>query len=200
MMIKMKILLVALLLCFSTVSADTLRASVPEEEDVVARPNQRRELFDIFQVLFMGGCPPGPLGHHCRHPPYHNGSSSGGSSGSSSGSSSGGSSSSNGYNTYGGQDASGSSSSSRDVNGVFNAGQANAAIWMLLVAVAAAAVAAMAIVFGQRKALPETHPLTGSVARRAALFGAFADSALCAEGPQTAVEMTAPYESHSAVV
>ena len=59
---------------------------------------------------------------------------------------------------------------------------------MFLVAVVAAAVAAMAIVFGQRKNEPEIHPLTGAVARRQVLFGAFADSALCANSK--AVEMT----------
>lgn len=67
---------------------------------------------------------------------------------------------------------------------------------MLLGAAIAATVAAIAIVFGQRKNRPDAHPLTGSVARRAALFGAFADSALCADGSRT-VEMTASSDNNS---
>jgi hypothetical protein len=45
---------------------------------------------------------------------------------------------------------------------------------------------------GQRKKPRQLHPLTGSVGRRMALFGNFADSALCgsAERPDRVVEMT----------
>eukprot|EP00977_Amphora_coffeiformis_P001871 scaffold360_cov192-Amphora_coffeaeformis.AAC.11 len=151
--------------------------------------------------MAVGGppCPPGPLGEHCRH--HKNGSSSSSSeSSSSSTSTSSSSSTTGGYDGYDNSGASAkSANASPDQSGHFVSGKATAASWMLMGAAIAASVAAIAIVFGQRKSTPEAHPLTGSVARRAALFGAFADSAMCANGSR-AVEMTASTDNKSAMV
>jgi len=205
----MKSVLLSFLFLWGTASAQSLRSATPVEE--VAPSHQRRELFDFWQLIMaVGGppCPPGPLGDHCRH--HKNNGSSGGSSSSSNG---GGSTSSSSYSSSSssGSYSSGSSnydnsgassksaSASPDQSGHFVSGKATAASWMLMGAAIAASIAAIAIVFGQRKNTPEAHPLTGSVARRAALFGAFADSALCANGSRT-VEMTASTDNQSAMV
>ena len=194
----MKSFLFTFMLLLSAAGAQNLRSVTPEEENDVV--HQRRELFDFWQFLMLIHPPPPP------HPKKHGGGSGG--------------SSSNGKYSNGGDyktgqeasyedqsesvtqysgesSASSSNKASPDLNGVYNSGKATAAAWMLWMAVAAAAVAAMAVVFGQRKNRPEAHPLTGSVARRAALFGAFADSALCSEGNSRAVELTASMDNNS---
>ena len=202
----MKFVLLSFLCLWSTASAQSLRSATPVED--VAPSHQRRELFDFWQLIMaVGGppCPPGPLGDHCRH--HKNNGSSGGSSSSSYGggstsstSSSNSGSYSNGSSNYDNSGASSkSANASPDQSGHFVSGKATAASWMLMGAAIAASIAAIAIVFGQRKNTPEAHPLTGSVARRAALFGAFADSALCANGSRT-VEMTASTDNQSAMV
>ena len=190
----MKLSLLSFLFFLGATAAHELRGAVIVEDKTASAvaPQGRRELFDIWQFLMLLGPHPGP--HH------HDDSS---------GSSSGGSDSSSEEDSYGyGADAeeaysqTGDYDNARNTNpsGAFNAGSSKAAMWMMWVALVAAAVAAMAIVAGQRKKNPEQHKLTGSVARRAALFGAFADSALCANNEKRTVEMTLSHDSQQANV
>lgn len=63
---------------------------------------------------------------------------------------------------------------------------------MLVAAAAAAVMAIMAVAAGQRRTEKQPHILTGSVARRMALFNNVCNSALCdsTERPSRVVEMT----------
>ena len=189
MVMMMKSVVLSFLLLLSTVSAQTLRSATPAEE--VAPSHQRRELFDFWQILMaLGGppCPPGPLGDACRNKNNNQDAQDAQNV----------DANANDYTAANGATTQ-SANAKPDQSGQYVSGKATAATWMLLGAAIAASVAAIAIVFGQRKNTPEAHPLTGSVARRAALFGAFADSALCADGSRT-VEMTASTDNKSAMV
>jgi hypothetical protein len=187
----MKLSLLSFLFLLGATVAHELRGAVIVEEKTAAvedAPQGRRELFDIWQFLMLLGPHPGP--HH------HDDSS--GSSSSGSDSSSGSTEESYGEDAEEAYSQTGDYERNTNPSGAFNSGSSKAAMWMMWVALVAAAVAAMAIVAGQRKKNPEQHKLTGSVARRAALFGAFADSALCAHSEKRTVEMTLSHDSQQA--